>query len=406
MLATLPCGVGVSTAARFRAPARAVVPGASRPLHRPFGRREARRGCARSALPPVAREEFADEKAPSFDAPTRAAIRAKSAAAALLGRVSAALKAARVPAACLALALCVAALSAAPAHAARSSGRVGGSSFSSSSRSFGGGSSSFGGASTSAFGRSSFPTHTHSSSTLILPLGGAAVAPLGFIGGGFSFGSVVFFAVLAVFAINVFTDLAKGTNAGALEGDTDRVAVCRLQVGLLGLARELQGDLDRIADKADTSTRQGLHFVLQETCMSLLRHPEYIVLGQAGSKGLRTPEDAEAKFNELSVEERSKVANETLVNVNSRKRKEAVAVASPEGGSNELIVVTLLVAATGSFSMPKVSNLAELQGALRILAGLPTSAIQAVEILWTPQQQGDVLTRDEVSQLFPKLNSL
>jgi hypothetical protein len=34
------------------------------------------------------------------------------------------------------------------------------------------------------------------------------------------------------------------------------------QVGLLGMARTLQRDLDRIAQRADTTTEEGLHYVL------------------------------------------------------------------------------------------------------------------------------------------------
>ena len=41
-----------------------------------------------------------------------------------------------------------------------------------------------------------------------------------------------------------------------------------VQVGLLGLARSLQKDLDRIADKADTSSPEGLHFILTGTSSS------------------------------------------------------------------------------------------------------------------------------------------
>lgn len=37
--------------------------------------------------------------------------------------------------------------------------------------------------------------------------------------------------------------------------------VC-VKVGLLGLGRSLQKDLNRIAETADTSTSQGLHYVL------------------------------------------------------------------------------------------------------------------------------------------------
>lgn len=41
------------------------------------------------------------------------------------------------------------------------------------------------------------------------------------------------------------------------------VTVSKLQVGLLGDARRLQKQLDRIAGRADTNTPSGLHYILQ-----------------------------------------------------------------------------------------------------------------------------------------------
>lgn len=37
---------------------------------------------------------------------------------------------------------------------------------------------------------------------------------------------------------------------------------CLFQIGLLGMARELQRDLNRIAETADTSTTEGLSYIL------------------------------------------------------------------------------------------------------------------------------------------------
>lgn len=39
-----------------------------------------------------------------------------------------------------------------------------------------------------------------------------------------------------------------------------------LQVGLLGSARELQRDLERIAARADSDSPAGLHYILQGAC--------------------------------------------------------------------------------------------------------------------------------------------
>ena len=53
------------------------------------------------------------------------------------------------------------------------------------------------------------------------------------------------------------------------------VSIALLQVGLLAGARELQDDLNRLALAADTGSSAGLSKLLQETTLSLLRHPEY-----------------------------------------------------------------------------------------------------------------------------------
>ena len=46
----------------------------------------------------------------------------------------------------------------------------------------------------------------------------------------------------------------------------EAVTVVKLQVGLLGTARQLKRDLERIAGRADTNTPDGLHYILQGTC--------------------------------------------------------------------------------------------------------------------------------------------
>ena len=123
------------------------------------------------------------------------------------------------------------------------------------------------------------------------------------------------------------------------------------------------------------------------------------------------PEAAEASFNELSLEERSKFDSETLVNVNARQRRAAAPATSPAGGDgvgvrNEYIVVTILVAADSPLKMPQVASLADLQTALKRLGAVRADAVQAVEVMWAPQEEGDALTAAELSLKYPTLNSL
>lgn len=298
---------------------------------------------------------------------------------------------------------------------------MGGSSFSSrsSSSSFGGGSSfrsggsfsstfaagSSSGARSLASSRSS-SVHLHTSSPLahssffFMPFGG-------YYGGGGGGGAtfVLLFALALIAAASL--QQQREISAGGLELGGDKVAVVRLQVGLLGLARSLQVELDDISAKADTSTPSGLHYVLTETVLALLRHPEYAVYGASGSATRDGPAAAEAKFNELSLEERGKVAAETVVNVGGRRRRAALAgPPAADGGRNEFLVVTILVAADAPLKLPPVTSLAELSTALKRLGAVPRSALQAVEVLWTPSEEGDVLTQAELSAAYPLLNSL
>ena len=57
------------------------------------------------------------------------------------------------------------------------------------------------------------------------------------------------------------------------------MSVVKMQVGLLGTARDLQQDLNRMANKLDTSTSRGLHYLLQETVLALQRNPQYAAYG-------------------------------------------------------------------------------------------------------------------------------
>lgn len=311
-----------------------------------------------------------------------------------------------------ALALAVAAvILSAPmdAWAARSGGRMGGGSFraSSSSRSF---------SSSPSMGRSSMGGRSsiggYRGSSLVAP--SVFVAPT--YGYGYGMGMPMFFgpglfnlmfaAFALVFVAQAFMNLFGG--GGGLEFGADRIGVVKVQIGLLGMARTLQEDLERIAEKADTSDPEGLHYVLEETVLALLRNPEYSVYGYATSKSAIGPEEAEEVFNEFSMEERGKIGEETLVNVNDRiKRAKAKGEDVGEDGvRNEYILVTIIAAADGNVKLPPVTDAQELRTALKRLGAIRVDALQAVEVIWTPQEEGDTLSIEELLQDFPYLNNL
>lgn len=228
----------------------------------------------------------------------------------------------------------------------------------------------------------------------------------------FGFGGGGLFTILIFIAIATFLTRAfRGSQAGDDYGYSDStVSVAEVQVGLLSEARELQADLDRIGETADTSSPEGLTQVLQEATLALMRHPEYWVY--AGSKSAQTSlQAAEDQFNRLALAERSKFSEETLSNVNNLLKQAADRQALLEAGGQlvqsqdpgEYIVVTLIVATQGKLQLPSVNSTQDLRQVLSQVGSIPSERLMAVELLWTPQAPGDTLTGEQMIEGYPDL---
>ena len=236
------------------------------------------------------------------------------------------------------------------------------------------------------------------------------------IGGGFGgLFTILIFIAIANFLVQSFRRASSGdTTTEAGYSSNPAVSVTRLQVGLLAQARDLQPELDRIAETADTNSTEGRAEILQETSLALLRHPEYWVYVGGGTQQAKL-NSAEAQFNRLSLAERSKFSEETLSNVNNQLRaalaKEALpGTQNPENptdlitsGPGEYIIVTLLVATLGKYAIPALNSPDDLRQALRQIGGIPSEQILALEVLWTPQAEGDTLTSDDLLAEYPDL---
>ncbi|PSC72417.1 hypothetical protein C2E20_4242 [Micractinium conductrix] len=342
------------------------------------------------------------------------------------------------------LATAMALSTAGAAAAARSGGRMGGSSFGRSSFGGGmGGMSGAGGMGASAFS-SGFGSRAGSfrSSYGAAPMGGgfgraAPLAPstggvrvnsfflspfgygygMGYPmgGGGGGLLSLLFWGAFAVIMIQVVQGVMRSREGGGdttygggySEGYDEVLTVGKIQVGLLGSARELQQDLERIADRADTDSPAGLHYILQETVLALMRNPDYCLYGFAKSKRERSAEEAETAFNQLSLQERGKFQKETRINVAGMARRTSLKDSKPyKEGDQELIVVTLLVAADGGFKLPQVTSRGELKQALAMLGAVRADDLLAVEVLWTPEEEGDFFTTEDLAYDYPTLNTL
>jgi len=223
--------------------------------------------------------------------------------------------------------------------------------------------------------------------------------------------SILIFLAVANFLVQSFRRSRSDDDSLGYSTENPTISVAKLQVGLLAEARELQADLNTIAQKADTSSTAGLTEVLQESTLALLRHPEYWVYAGSAVQQTRL-EAAEAQFNRLLLSERSKFSGETLSNVNNQLKQastSSLAVAEKGGalaqaeGPGEYIVVTLLVGTQGKLELPKVNSSDDLKLALQQLGGVSSDRLLALEVLWTPQADGDVLTNEDVVLQYPDL---
>eukprot|EP00261_Vitis_vinifera_P039360 XP_019080603.1 PREDICTED: uncharacterized protein LOC100854337 isoform X1 [Vitis vinifera] len=261
--------------------------------------------------------------------------------------------------------------------------------------------------------------------------GGVYVGPA--VGVGVGAGSSFFLILMGFAAFMLVSGFLSDRSEGVLTA-TDKTTVLKLQIGLLGMARELQRDLNLIAETADTSTTEGLSYILtdrifpvvewytlihcpacnnccfvsflfDETTLALLRHPDYCISGYSSVDVKRSIEEGEKRFNRLSLEERGKFDEETLVNVNNIK-KQSTTSHRVSGFRNEYIVITILVAAEGVHKLPTINGSGDLKEALQKLGSIPSSRTLAVEVLWTPQNENDTLSERELLEDYPLLRPL
>jgi uncharacterized membrane protein len=289
------------------------------------------------------------------------------------------------------------------AMAARTGGRIGGGSFSAPGRSY---SSPRGGGYSGGYGGGySSPGYGYGGGGFGFPF---LLPFVGYGGGGLL--SVLVFLAIASFLIRSFQNAGVGSEEGY--GGSSQVSVAEVQVGLLANARELQPELNRLALTADTSTAGGRATVLQEATLALLRHPEYWVYGTTNSQKASL-EAAEAKFNQFSLTERSKFTAETLTNVDNEIKNKSQPILegenqdgtllTKESEQGEYIVATVIVGATGNLDLPTINGTDDLRASLQQIGSLGSDRLLAVEILWTPQAEGDTLSSDDILAYYPNL---
>lgn len=218
-------------------------------------------------------------------------------------------------------------------------------------------------------------------------------SPFGFSPFGFGFGiptPLLLFAIAAI-ALQSFRESRMG------EVDDAPGAVLCLQVAAYCASRSgdsLYARLSKIARSADTTSYEGLQALASDSTLAMLRSSKDWLAARTVSetKGLFNNE-VDAAYNRLLVTERAKWESEQQ----SLKRTLT--------GQPTYMVATLVVLLREGKELPEISNQATLREAIQELAAEVSveDNLLGAELLWTPEDNNDVMEKDDMFLNFPEL---
>ena len=178
----------------------------------------------------------------------------------------------------------------------------------------------------------------------------------------------------------------------------------RLEVAMLATAKDVPEALHRLVETTDTSTGYGLSQLLQQSALLLMRHQEFWHAASYDFKRVRY-DQAEAAFNAMTVEARSKLTFETITNVNGIQQTDTAHPPVPADSlpPGDYIVVVLIVASSAHLQLRKVQSSEDLREQITEIASPAGSLLEGVEVIWQPDSSTESLGRDDLIVQYPEL---
>jgi uncharacterized membrane protein len=148
-----------------------------------------------------------------------------------------------------------------------------------------------------------------------------------------------------------------------------------------------------------------------QVAVELLRRKSSIQSAASSYKYSKDERVAQRQFNQWSVEERSKFERENIskfggLDTSGGKRR-AFSADETKNEKATMVVVTLVLSIQGdSTKLPtKIQSASDVENALRKIAAdaKVDDCLIGAEILWTPEDRNEVLTRQDVVADYPEL---
>jgi uncharacterized membrane protein len=191
---------------------------------------------------------------------------------------------------------------------------------------------------------------------------------------------------------------------GGAQFQSNYADVTVLRIALDGRARKfVQAELGRIATVADTATAEGRATALREVALLLRRLKDAWVYGGAVNEQMREQGQQKVVFDRHVDNARAQFMNETVRNEQGRTTTAAAPEIAHAARDNEgLILVTIVIAAHSElFEVHSIGDGDDLRQALESASHRTAQDLIAIEIVWEPSDQGELLTSMQLEAKYP-----
>jgi uncharacterized membrane protein len=247
---------------------------------------------------------------------------------------------------------------------------------------------------------------------------GGVVVSTGFspFAGLFSFG-VIFF-LLSIFSSGLNSSLRSRNIGFDSDSTTTTSTISALgkgySVAQISLAMEVPDRdspnsilniLNQLSNTARSDSRVGIQNLTSQVALELLRKKSLIVAGVTKSVNCNDFRGAEREFNRWAINERGKFESETVSKFKGVDYSQGKSTTTPTllsssfSTKSTLAVITIILSIEGDTTkLPRITSESDVVTALsRIAADAKVDdCLQGVEILWTPEERSETLTKRDV----------
>merc|ERR1712125_17144 len=159
--------------------------------------------------------------------------------------------------------------------------------------------------------------------------------------------------------------------------------------------------LKRLSNTAETDSRVGLKMLTSQVALELLRRKDSIVASSAESTHVNNFNEAQRKYNNMSIGERAKFERESVSIFGGVDYGNKSPYGSSTSGEATVAVVTIILSIEGDKTkLPTIKSNRDVEKALSTIAAdsKVENCLLSAEILWTPEDASETLTKRDVIQ--------